>query len=345
MNRNYRLRKVVLCSLSVVFLSLLTSSVDSHAADSEAGTGSGVALEAVKYPYPVHFKSLEIEGQKLRMAYMDVPPAAKSNGRTVVLLHGKNMGGYYWKDSITVLNAAGYRVIVPDQIGWGKSSKPDIQYRFDLLATNTAQLLDELGLAKVDVIGHSTGGMLAVRFARTYPDKVDHLILEDPIGLEDYRRSIPPQSDETLFQEELKNTNPDSIKAFFAHYFAKPHPELSDPLADIVVGVTTSGEWPRWAKASMLAYQMIYHEPVCYEFDLIKSPVLLVVGNDDRTVVLKKFGPPELTKTMGNFPELARRAVSQMPHGTLLIVPNCGHIPHLEQPAMFHQAILDFLKN
>src|SRR4051812_34204751 len=125
----------------------------------------GIALESYPYPYPVHFLPLEIEGQTLRMAYMDIAPATQPARGVVVLMHGKNFGGYYWGYTARALSAAEYRVIVPDQIGGGKSPKPDIRYSFHLLAANTAKLLDSLGSPKVAVIGHSTGGMLATRFA------------------------------------------------------------------------------------------------------------------------------------------------------------------------------------
>jgi len=81
----------------------------------------GIALEEYPYPWPAHFLPLTIEGQDLRMAYMDVPPSGPANGRVVVLTHGKNFGGYYWRNVAQALAAAGYRVIVPDQVGWGKS--------------------------------------------------------------------------------------------------------------------------------------------------------------------------------------------------------------------------------
>src|SRR3954469_21042862 len=107
----------------------------------------GIALEGYAYPYPVKFFPLRIEGQDLRMAYMDVPPVEGSAGcGTVVLLHGKNFFGAYWKETIGVLAKAGFRVIVPDQIGFGKSSKPDIHYSFHLLAKNTRDLLASLGV-------------------------------------------------------------------------------------------------------------------------------------------------------------------------------------------------------
>jgi pimeloyl-ACP methyl ester carboxylesterase len=97
------------------------------------------------------------------MAYMDVPPTSGANGSTVVLVHGKAFGGYYFLNVIETLTSAGYRVVAPDQLGWGKSSKPDIHYSFQLFAANTAALLDHLGVGQVSVLGHSTGGMTATR--------------------------------------------------------------------------------------------------------------------------------------------------------------------------------------
>ena len=308
-------------------------------------TALGIALDEYPYPWPVHFLPLVIEGQELRMAYMDVPPSGPANGHAVVLMHGKNFGGYYWRDVAQALTDAGYRVIVPDQIGWGKSSKPDIRYSFQLLAANTAQLLDALGIKQAVMVGHSTGGMIAVRFARMFPERVTQLILEDPIGLEDYRVNIPPQPDETLYRAELANTDAAKIRAFYARYFANPQPEFYSPLAEVQIRVTLSGEYPRWAKASALAYQMIYQQPVRYEYRLLQPPVLLIVGERDHTVPLASYAPAEAREKMGNFVELGRTAVKEMPHGRLVVVPNCGHIPHIEKPREFQQAIMGFLRD
>lgn len=305
----------------------------------------GIALEEYPYPWPVHFLPLEIDGQDLRMAYMDVPPSIAANGRAIVLMHGKNFGGYYWRDVAQWLAERGYRVIVPDQIGWGKSSKPDIRYSFQLLAANTAHLLDTLGIQKAVVIGHSTGGMLAVRFALMYPEKVAQLVLEDPIGLEDYRVNIPPQTDDLLYRTELANTEAAKIRAFYAHYFANPKPEISGPLADVQIRVTLSGEYPRWAKASALAYQMIYQQPVRYEYPLLQPPTLLIVGEKDHTVPLASHAPAESRAKMGNFVELGNAAAKDIPHATLVVIPDCGHIPHIEKPLKFEQALLAFLRS
>lgn len=73
-------------------------------------------------------------------------------------------------------------MIVPNQIGLGKSSKPGATYSFDFWADNTAKLLDKLGIQKVFVVGHSMSGMLGVKFVRRYPNRVAELVLENPIG-------------------------------------------------------------------------------------------------------------------------------------------------------------------
>ena len=97
----------------------------------------GIGLEEIEYPYSVKFFDLTIEGQQVCTAYMDVPPTAAAKGKTVVLLHGKSFSGNHWAHMIATLTALGYRVVVSDQIGFGKSAKPDIRYRFDPLARNT----------------------------------------------------------------------------------------------------------------------------------------------------------------------------------------------------------------
>src|SRR5688572_11659826 len=142
-------------------------------------------LSNYTYPFPVSFHRLHSQGEPLEMAYLDVPPTANGNGRTVLLLHGKNFPAAYWAPTIRALTQRGYRVIAPDQVGFGKSTKPrHYQFSFHALAGNTKSLLDALGINNVSVVGHSMGGMLATRFALLYPDRVDRLILVNPIGLE-----------------------------------------------------------------------------------------------------------------------------------------------------------------
>jgi pimeloyl-ACP methyl ester carboxylesterase len=333
-------------TLALCLLSLLASVKASAAAQSTSTppytTPLGIALEGWPYPWPVKLLDLDLEGSRERMAYMDVAPTGQANGRTVTLLHGKNFFGAYWEGTARALAAAGYRVVIPDQIGFGKSSKPAIDYSFDLLAANTAHLLDTLGIEKTAIVGHSMGGMLAVRFARNYPERTTHLVLENPIGLEDYRFKIPPQTTEKALEKELAQTE-EKIRAYIKTYPAHWNPRVFEPYVEVPSRVLLSGEYPRWARAAALTYQMIYRQPVRHEFPLLRVPTLLVIGQADRTAVGKDLVPPEVRETLGRYPELGRAAAKDIPGARLVELDDVGHIPHLEAPERFHQALLDFL--
>src|SRR5580704_2648834 len=150
-----------------------------------------ITYEEISYPYPVSYLPLVLYGQDVRMAYMDVPPAGQANGRTVMLFHGMNFGGFYFSGPIEALRKEGFRVVVPDQIGFGRSSKPVIPYNFHDMALNSRALLKSLGISRAVIVGHSMGGMLAARFASSYPEITERVVLYNPIGLTDSRWDAP----------------------------------------------------------------------------------------------------------------------------------------------------------
>lgn len=302
----------------------------------------GVALENYAYPHPVRFFPVTIEGQDLRLAYMDVAPAGAANGQTVVLLHGKNFFGAYWAGTIQALSAAGFRVVVPDQIGFGKSPKPDIHYSFELLAQTTKALLDSQGVAKAMVVGHSMGGMLAVRYALLYPSTTTRLVLENPIGLEDYRVKVPFTGVDATYRAMLAPTR-EGLDRFYRSYFGTWRPEFGT-WSELAWRATLSGEWPRATKASALTYDMIYTQPVVQDLPRLAVPTLLIIGQADRTTLGRGALPPEVLATLGRFPELGRRSQGAIPGAKLVELEGVGHIPHLESPERFHAALLGFLK-
>jgi pimeloyl-ACP methyl ester carboxylesterase len=336
-------QSVVPLLIPLIFIFILAGAAVVQAATPVYSTPLGIALDEFAYPYPVQFLALENQGQSLRLAYMDIKPSGPDQEKAVVLLHGKNFYGNYWHSTIKALTEAGYRVIVPDQIGFGKSSKPDLCYSFDLLAANTAKLLDHLGVKTAAVVGHSMGGMLAVRFARTYPDRTICLVLEDPIGLEDYRFFVPPQTTEQLVDVEMAITT-EKYQAFIKRYFVTWKPEY-ETFVEVRSRQALSGEFPRFAKASALTFQMIYQQPVRHEFGLINPPTMLVVGLADRTTLGRGRVPEEIIKDKGQFPILGKAAAKDIPNCKLVELPNVGHIPHLEAPEAFHKALLGFLQD
>jgi pimeloyl-ACP methyl ester carboxylesterase len=233
-------------------------------------------------------------------------------------------------------------VVVPDQIGFGKSSKPNIHYSFHLMAANTKKLLDSLGIKEVAVVGHSMGGMLATRFTLMYPETATRLILEDPIGLEDYRVFVPYAPQEALYAAELK-ANEESIRNYHRTYYVQWKPEY-DEYVKVAARQRLSGEYPRLALSSALTYLMIYEQPVCHEFPQVKAKTLLIIGQADRTVVGKARVPKEMLPQVGQYPALGKKIAKLIPHATLVEIPEVGHVPHFEAPERFHRELLSFLQ-
>ena len=81
------------------------------AAPSAPGPVYGEELQGFEYPYPLHRFEFNSQGQPVQMGYMDIAPSGQANGRTAVLMHGKNFCAATWGDSIKALSAAGYRVV------------------------------------------------------------------------------------------------------------------------------------------------------------------------------------------------------------------------------------------
>jgi pimeloyl-ACP methyl ester carboxylesterase len=302
----------------------------------------GIALEGFAYPYPVQLLPLVNDGEMLRMAYMDVA-SATPNGRTIVLLHGRNFPSSYWAPVIKTLSGAGYRVVVPDQIGFGKSSKPQGELHFDTLARNTVTLLDHLGIAKVDIVAHSMGGMLGVRIARAYPDRVSHLVLTAPIGLEDYRANVSPTPSEKIVENEDKLTADAYRKQLEANYALKLPPDQVTPFIDSRFNIKGSAEYPRWLRAFAASAQMIYREPVVHEIPLITQPTLFVMGADDHNAPGRPNAPEALRAKMGQNAELAKALAAKMPSASAEVIPDTGHLVFLEAPARYDKLVLDFL--
>ena len=299
-------------------------------------------LSDLPYPYPVKEFKTSLQGRSAIMAFMDVPSVGRQRG-VVVLFHGKNFSSDYWAPTIAGLSKSGYRVIAPDQIGFGKSSKPDVDYHFDDLAANTQALLKSLNIQQVSVIANSMGGMVGIRFARLYPQTVQKLVLENPLGLEDYSKDIPPQKNDDLLKLEMAQTET-SYRRFLQTYFPNWQPSY-EKFVEVYVRVQKGPDYPAYAKTSVLTYQMIAEKPVVNDLPLLKMPVLLVIGQKDRTVFGKRFAPPEAVKSLGNFPELGKKAQAAIPNAKLVPIDNVGHVPHVEVPDQFVKTVINFLNS
>lgn len=325
--------------LSLFFACLTASSV------SYANNVYGEHLEGFKYPYPLQYFNFSSQQQNLKMGYMDVQPK-KPNGQTVVVFHGKNFCAATWEETINFLTQNGYRVIAPDQIGFCTSSKPDhYQYSFQQLAQNTHALLEKLGVKQPILLGHSTGGMLATRYALMYPQQTKLLAMVNPIGLEDWKaKRVPYRTIDQWYQRELK-VSAESIKAYElkTYYQGVWKPEY-DKWVDMLAGLNAGKGHEKVAWNSALIYDMIFTQPVYYEFPQLKVPTVLYIGTGDTTAIGSDIAPPDVKQKIGQYSILGKETAKMIPNAELIEFEGMGHSPQMQNPKMFHDALIGTLK-
>lgn len=314
-------------------------------AKAETKPAYGAELQGFDYGFPVQTYRFKSQRVGLSMRYIDVRPE-HANGRTAVLLHGKNFCAGTWGATIDLLSKAGYRVIAPDQIGFCKSTKPPhYQYSFQQLARNTHALLENLGIDTTTIIGHSTGGMLAIRYGLMYPDATERLVLVDPIGLEDWvAKGVPPVGVDDWYRRELK-TSAKTIRKYEQNtYYAGEWKPEYEKWVQMLAGMYRGPDKDLVAWNSALLYDMILTQPVVYELGHLSMPVLLMVGDKDNTAIGKDFAPEAVRPRLGNYQELAKTTMAALKHGTLVEFPTLGHAPQLQDPNAFHTALSQWLE-
>ncbi len=303
-------------------------------------------LTNFSYPFEVLYFNFTSQKLPLTMAYMDVPPAAAPNGSTAVLLHGKNFCSATWEKTIRALSAAGYRVIAPDQIGFCKSSKPEhYQYSFQQLAANTHALLAKLGVKNPIVIGHSTGGMLAFRYALMYPQETAAIAAVNPIGLEDWKaKGVPMATVDQLYEGEKKTTAA-SIRGYErATYYAGEWKPDYEKWVAMLASMYDGEDGSLFAWSQALTADMIFCQPVVYEFGNIGVPTLLLIGEKDNTAIGKNRASPEVARSLGNYKELGPLAAKAIPGAKLVTFPDYGHAPQIQDPDRFNAALVKALE-
>lgn len=257
-----------------------------------------------------------------RIHYLD-----QGQGPVVVFLHGSGSGasGYSnFKGNYPQLLEQGYRVILPDLLGFGYSDKPaDIEYPLDLFVECVKQTLDHIGVEKCTLVGNSLGGAVALKFALDYPRQVEKLVLMAPGGLED---------------------QPDYFKmpgmAHVAQVFMSPEPVTPARLRELFV------------KAFVV-------DPACVDGALVEERWQLMQLQNPQ--VMRAMKVPNLSARLGEIkcPALALWGINEqimpetgilklakgVPDLRLVTVPHCGHWVMIEHRELFNRLVLDFLKN
>ncbi len=179
--------------------------------------------------------------------------------------------------------------------------------------------LESIGVGQATVIGHSTGGMLAMRYALMYPQQTAQLALE-------------------------LATSADKIRSYerATYYVGTWRPEY-ERWVQMLAGLNRGPGKPQVAWNSALIYDMIFTQPVVYELGALKTPTLLLIGDKDTTAIAKDAAPPEVRARVGNYAVLGKLTAKTLPDAKLVEFPELGHAPQIQDPQAFHKALLDGL--
>ncbi|CAP59692.1 uncharacterized protein PODANS_1_600 [Podospora anserina S mat+] len=322
------------------------------------------------YPHPFQLFHFGSQGLPLEMAFIDLPPIVAPTTTTkpqrvrytrkkpnpkpkiALLLHGKNFCSITWSTTAATLQKAGYRIIIPDQIGFCKSSKPGTLYQYSLhqLALNTYSLLSVLDLTDpsnngITVVGHSLGGMLATRFSLLYPDLVSSLVLVNPIGLEPYLELGVPYPDLSVTLKTEQTSNYMSIKGYEQsnYYLGAWAPEYN-VWAMMLAQIYAGTEAQNFVEGQARVVDMVLTQPVFYEFPRVRSKTLLMVGTKDTTAIGKQWSPPDVKEKLGRYELIGKETANRMPNCTLVEFEDLGHAPQIQAPDRFHAALLQWLR-
>jgi len=306
----FRHRRAALsATLAILFLSTLAHAQGRGDVRSAVALMPAVATTQAGLP-PA--KEATVFGQKIH--YIDV-----GTGPVVVLLHGLGGNSANWAFNFAALSQK-YRVIAPDQVGFGRSDKPLINYRVGTYADFLDKFLDTLGVERASLVGNSMGGWIASLYALKYPKRVERIVLADAAGF------APPKEFDLSALSGLNPSTREQARYLMNLVFFNPLLK-SDANVDATLAARISAG-DGYTIQSLV--ESIYRNEDMLDGKLagIKQPTLIVWGREDGLTPLAREG------------EKFRR---EMPSAQFVVFENCGHVPQVEKAAEFNAAVLKFL--
>lgn len=242
------------------------------------------------------------------------------SGPVVILLHGLGGNTTNWVLNTKVL-AEKYRVIVPDQVGFGRSDKPFINYRIATYVDFLDRLYKELKIERASLVGNSMGGWVAASYALAHPEKVERLVLVDAAGF------APPADFDVRQLSALNPTTREGMKQLATLVFYNKQLFTSDAAIDLMLTQRlTAGDG---YTIQQLTESIARREDMLdNRLSAIKQPTLIIWGRNDGLTPLAQYG---------------ERFKKEIPGSQLLVFDQCGHVPQFEKPAEFNAAVLKFL--
>jgi pimeloyl-ACP methyl ester carboxylesterase len=284
-------------------------------------------FEELDYGFPVHTALDDPE-----IAYID----QGTGPETLILVHGlaSNLG--FWRYNIPAL-AEHYRVIAVDLPGYGRSSKSgDYPYTLSFFAASLVDLIEELALDEVTLVGQSMGGQIAMVTALQYPDAVDRLVLVDPAGIESFDDGEGAWLRSVYTIEGIRATPEDAIRRNLSLNFHDWDDRL-EWMVEERARLARTDEFDQFAFAVTRSVGAMLDEPTTPYLEDIRQPTLLVYGQYDGLIPNPYLHP-------GFTADVFEKGADRFPEATLVEIPDAGHLVMVERPDAFNQVVLDWLR-
>jgi 2-hydroxy-6-oxonona-2,4-dienedioate hydrolase len=255
-------------------------------------------------------KQVEVYGEKI--SYFEA-----GSGPSVILLHGMGANKNQWRSTIPVL-AAQFHVYAPDQIGFGTSDKPMINYRIATLVDFLGEFMGKLGISKATLVGNSMGGWVAADFAIKHPAAVDRLALVDAAGY----------GTRSVTREQLAFLNPatlDDARTCLMRVFANKAFVNDMTVQMFFTDRMRAGD--QYTIERMIDSVVRSEDFLNGRFGGIKAPTIVIWGRGDELLPVAE----------------GEAMAKQIPGARTVIIDNCGHAPQIECPQPFQAALIEFL--
>ena len=267
-------------------------------------------------------------GTELRVHYNDVG----SGDETVVMLHGSGPGASGWANfnrNIQPFADAGYRVVLLDCPGWGKSDTLVCTgSRSDLNARVLKALLDKLGIQRAHLLGNSMGGHTAVAFALEHPTRVGKLVLMGG-GTGGPSQFVPmPTEGIKLLQGVYRDPTIENLKKMLSVFVFDPS-TITEELMQTRLQNTLARRDHLENFSKSLAVHPKQFPDYGHRLGEIKAPALVIWGRDDRFVPM----------------DVGLRLVWGIPNADLVVFGRCGHWAQWEHAEKFNQMVLEFIQS
>lgn len=279
----------------------------------------------------------DFQGHKITLKDLEVNYIKEGSGeKTLVFVHGLSSNADAWSKNIEALKTT-YTCVALDLPGYGKSSKPDVNYTPTYFAEVVFQFIEKLKLQNVVLIGHSMGGQASVKLASQHPEAIKKLVLVAPAGLEQFSEASAKMMASFLTAESVKNTSEAQIVKNYALNFYEQPEEVSKMIADRI-RIIEASDFDAHCNAIVKSVSGMLHDPITNDLQAVSQPTLVIFGDQDMLIPNRYFNPTLTTKTVGEI------ALNQIKNARLEFVENAGHFVQFEKPSEINALIQEFIE-